>query len=159
MRRTSVGVLVVLAVVAALVGWVVVGALESRGTFLPRVPWVVDVAIVLLAGAVFWAGWGVRAYQKGDRPRLDGIRAARTFVLGKAAAVTGSVLVGWYLGQVLPALGDLDVEARREKAIAAGVAALAALVLAVAGHVVERFCELPPTDGDERGGGGARMSA
>jgi len=144
MRRTSVGTLLLVALVTAVVGWLVVRAVEGRGSYLPTVPWVVDVAILALAGGVLWAGWTVRSYQKGRRPNLDAIRAARTFVLAKAAALTGALLIGWYGAQVLVALPDLAIEARRDRAIAAGIAVLCAVVLAVAGLVAERFCQLPP---------------
>ncbi|MCB7136868.1 DUF3180 domain-containing protein [Cellulosimicrobium marinum] len=144
MRRTSVGTLLLVAAVTTAVGWLVVRWLEGRGTYLPAVPWVVDVAIVALAGAVLWAGWTVRSYQKGKRPGLDPIRAARTFVLAKAAALTGALLAGWYGAQVLAVLGDLAIEARRDRAVAAGVAVGCAVVLAVVGLLAERFCQLPP---------------
>ncbi|MFI6425702.1 DUF3180 domain-containing protein [Promicromonospora sp. NPDC050880] len=148
MRRTPIGSLVAVLVAVAVVGWLVLRSLEGRGVYLPVVPWLVDVAILALAGAIFWAGWGVRAYQKGKRPTLDGIRAARTLVLAKAAALTGALLGGWYLAQVLLVLGDLAIEPRRDRAVAAGVAVLCSVALAVVGLVVEKFCELPPSDKD-----------
>ena len=148
MRRTPVRSLVVVLVGVAAIGWLVLRALETRGIHLPIVPWLVDVAILVLAGAIFWSGWTVRAYQKGKRPSLDGLRAARTLVLAKAAALTGALLGGWYLAQVLVVLGDLAIEPRRDRAVAAGIAVLCSVVLAVVGLVAERFCELPPSDED-----------
>jgi hypothetical protein len=156
MRRTSVATLALVAVVTVVLGWFLVRTVEGRGTYLPPVPWVVDVAIVALAAAVFWAGWTVRAYQKGRRPDLDAIRAARTFVLAKAASLTGALLTGWYGAQVLATLGDLAIEARRDRAVAAGVAVACAVVLAVVGMVAERFCQLPPDDGGEDREGAVR---
>jgi hypothetical protein len=149
MRRTSVRTLLLVAVATAVVGWFVVRLLQGRGTHLPAVPWLVDVAVVALAAAVFWAGWTVRAYQRGKRPSLDAIRAARTFVLAKAAALTGALLAGWYGAQVLVALPDLSIEAQRDRAVAAGVAVACAVLLAVVGLVAERFCQLPPDDRGE----------
>lgn len=149
MRRTSVRTLLLVAVATVVVGWFVVRLLQGRGTHLPAVPWVVDVAVVALAAAVFWAGWTVRAYQRGKRPALDAIRAARTFVLAKAAALTGALLAGWYGAQVLVALPDLSIEAQRDRAVAAGVAVACAVLLAVVGLVAERFCQLPPDDRGE----------
>lgn len=151
MRRTPVRTLIAVLVAVAVVGWLVLRALESRGVYLPVVPWLVDVAILALAGVVFWMGWAVRAYQKGRRPSLDGIRAARTLVLAKAAALTGALLGGWYLAQVLVVLGDLAIEPRRDRAVAAGIAVLCSVVLAAIGLVVEKFCELPPSDKDRSG--------
>jgi hypothetical protein len=148
MRRTPIGSLIAVLVAVAVVGWFVLRALEARSVYLPVVPWLVDVAILALAGAVFWSGWTVRSYQKGKRPSLDGLRAARTLVLAKAAALTGALLGGWYLAQVLVVLGDLAIESRRDRAVAAGIAVLCSVVLAVVGLVVEKFCELPPSDND-----------
>jgi hypothetical protein len=158
MQRTKVTTLALVTVVTTVVGWLVVVGLERRGTYLPHVPWIVDVALVGLAGAVFWAGWAVRAYLKGRRPSLDPLRAARTLVLAKAAALTGALLAGWYLAQVLAVLGDLAIEARRDKAIAAGVAALCAVVLAVVGLVAESFCRIPPPDSEASNGDRSRST-
>jgi len=158
MRRTAVRTLLLVTLATAVVGWFLVRTLQSRGTLLPAVPWVVDVAILVLAGAVFWAGWAVRAYLRGKRPSLDAIRAARTFVLAKAAALTGALLVGWYGAQVVAALPDLSIDAFRDRAVAAGVAAGCAVVLAVVGLVVERFCQLPPDEhGESREGSTSRQ--
>jgi hypothetical protein len=49
---------------------------------------------------------------------------------------------------VLVVLGDLAIEPRRDRAVAAGIAVLCSIVLAVVGLVVEKFCELPPSDKD-----------
>jgi hypothetical protein len=149
MRRTSVRTLLLVLVGVAAVGALVLRALEMQGIYLPRVAWVEDAAILVLAAAIFWAGWGVRAYQKGDKPDLDPLRAARTFVLAKAGALTGALLAGRYLAEVVVLVSQLGIEARRENAIAAGIAFLASVVLAVVGLVVEKFCELPPSDDTE----------
>jgi hypothetical protein len=67
-------------------------------------------------------------------------------VLAKAAAYTGALLVGWYSCQVLVRLGALDAAANRERAWAAGAAALGALTMTVVGLVAERFCRIPPAE-------------
>jgi hypothetical protein len=149
MRRTSIRTLLAVVLGVAVVGAVVGRALAAQGVHLPAVAWIEDVAILALAAVIFWMGWAVRAYQKGDRPNLDPIRAARTFVLAKAGALTGAILAGRYLATVLGLLGDLDIDAQRSRVLAAGAAALCALVLAVVGLVVEKFCELPPPDDEE----------
>jgi hypothetical protein len=156
MRRTSIRTLVAVVLGVAVVGAVVGRALAAQGVHLPAVAWIEDVAILALAAVIFWMGWAVRAYQRGDRPDLDPIRAARTFVLAKAGALTGAILAGRYLATVLGLLGDLDIDAQRDRVIAAAAAALCALVLSVVGLVVEKFCELPPPDDEdaENGEGG-----
>ncbi len=146
MRRTSIRVLLLVLVGVTLVGAVVLRALEAQGVRLAPVAWVEYVAILALAALIFWMGWQVRAYQKGKKPNLDPLRAARTFVLAKAASLTGAILAGRYLAAVLDVVGDLDIESQRRRAIAAGIATLCSLALTVVGLVVEKFCELPPTD-------------
>lgn len=66
--------------------------------------------------------------------------------MAKAAAYTGALLAGRYAAAVIVVLPQLEVEARRDQAIVSGVAALAAVGLAVVGLVVEKFCQLPPPD-------------
>ena len=148
MRRTPIRVLVLTFVGVTFLGTLVLRALAARGVRLAPVAWIEYVAILALAGLIFAMGWAVRAYQKGRKPDLDPLRAARTFVLAKAAALTGAILAGRYLAAVLDVVGDLDIAAQRDRAIAAGIAAVCSLVLAVVGLVVEKFCELPPPDED-----------
>ncbi|MDO8149288.1 MULTISPECIES: DUF3180 domain-containing protein [Isoptericola] len=149
MRRTRVRTLAAVAVGVAAVGLLLLRLLESRGIFVPGAAWVEVAALVLLAGLVLWAGWAVRSYLRGDRPDLDPLRAARTFAMAKAAAYTGALLAGRYVASVLLVLPQLDVEPRREVAVTSGVAALAAVGLAVVGLVVEKFCEAPPPEEDD----------
>ncbi|NLF05868.1 MAG: DUF3180 domain-containing protein [Actinomycetales bacterium] len=140
---------VVLALLGAgVVGWFVWSAILGRGGLPPQVPWTVAAVLVLIAGIVLRLGLQVRQYQRGKKPDLDAIRAARTAVLAKAAAYTGGVLAGWYGAQTLVLVTDLANEPMRAGALSAGGATGGAVVLAVVGLVVERFCRLPPP-GDE----------
>ena len=43
-------------------------------------------------------------------------------------------------------LGDLAISARRDRAVAAGIAAAGAVLLAIVGLVVEWFCRVPPPE-------------
>lgn len=149
MRRTPVGRLLLVALVAAVVAAVVLRGAESRGATLLPTPVVAWVVILAIAAVVAGLGWNVRQYTAGKRAELDMIVAARTVVLATASTYTGALLTGWYAAQVLVVAGDLDLPARRDVAVTAGVAALAALVLAVVGLVVERWCEVQPPDDDE----------
>jgi hypothetical protein len=148
MRRTSIRVLILTAAGVTLLATAVFRILAGQGVTLPPIAWIEDVAILALAGLIFWMGWAVRAYQKGDRPDLDPLRAARTFVLAKAGALTGAILVGRYLAAFLDVVGDLDVASQRARAVAAAVAFVCAVVLCVVGLVVEKFCQLPPPEDD-----------
>lgn len=141
--------LAAVAAVVAVVGALLLRLLESRRVYLPGAAWIEIFAILLLAGLIFGAGWSVRAYLRGDRPDLPGLRAARTFAMAKAASYTGALLTGRYGAHVLVVLPQLEVEARRDQAVVSGVAALAAVVLSVVGLVVEKFCEVPPPEDDD----------
>ncbi|MGO1318133.1 MAG: DUF3180 domain-containing protein [Cellulomonadaceae bacterium] len=157
MRVTRIRSLILLALAVTVVGWGALDLLESRGIRLSPVHWMVAVVLVLLSAGVLIAGWAVRQYQRGKRPGLDGVRAARTFVLAKAAAVTGALLAGWYAAQTLTVIGDLMIEPRRHRAIAAAVAALLALGLSVVGLVVERWCRVRGDGSDDKDDGAGAL--
>jgi len=144
MQRTRWQSLLLLALVTGLLGWILLRALEGQGTTLPPVPWLVVAVLLVISGIVFAMGWAVRQFLRGKRPTLDPIRAARTAVLAKASSYTGSLLAGWYTAQVLLVIGDLDIASRRARAISAGLAVVGAVLLAVVGLIVERFCRVPP---------------
>lgn len=146
-RRTTWRVLAAVLVVTTAVSWALFRALASRGVTSPPVPWLVTAVLLLIAAVVGVLGWGVRQYQQGKRPTLDPLRAARTAALAKAASYTGALLAGWYGGQALVALPDLDAAGPRERAAAAGLAVLGSLVLAGVGLLAEWFCSIRPPKG------------
>jgi hypothetical protein len=155
MRRTPAARVVAVALVALAVAYAALRVVESRGGTLLPVPPVAWLVVLLIAAVVGVLGWNVRQYARGKRPGFDVLLAARTVVLATASAYTGALLVGWYAAQVLVVVGDLDVAGRRDVAITAGVATLAAAALSVVGLVVERWCEVPPPDEDDDGPAGA----
>jgi hypothetical protein len=155
MQRTRVRTLLLVAVGATALGWLVVRLLASRGVVLPAVPWAMVGVLVLIAAVVLGMGWSVRQYLRGKHPTLDPMRAARTAVLAKASCYTGALLTGWYTAQVIDVLGDLGIESQRDRALSAGLAVLGAVVLTVAGLVVEWFCRIPPPEDPELAPGAA----
>ena len=152
MRVTPWTRLVGIAALAAVASFGLLRLLEGRGaTVLP--PSVLSAFVVLaIAVGVGAAGWNVRQFTRGKRPALDPLFAARTVVLGTAAAYTGALLSGWYAGHVLLVVGDLAFAGRRDVAIAASIVLVAAIVLSVTGAVVERWCRVPPPQDDDPGG-------
>ena len=74
----------------------------------------------------------------------------------KAAVFGGAVLAGWYAAQGLVVLSNVS-GLRRERLVVAGVTALAALALTVAGFLAQRWCRLP--DDEEPGGAPADEDA
>ncbi|GGC04923.1 DUF3180 domain-containing protein [Cellulomonas carbonis] len=152
MRRTPWTRLLVVALVAAAVVLLVLRFAEARGATVLAVPWLSAAVLVVIAVLVLASGWQVRQLRDGKRPGMDPLRAARTVVLATASAYTGALLAGWYGGHVLLTVGDLEIAARRDVAVTAGVALAAAVLLAVVGLVVERWCEV--RDGDDEDGTG-----
>lgn len=149
MQPVRISCLVALAALVAVVGWALLAVLAPRGVRPGPVPVLADVVVLVLAAGTLGAGFRVRAYLRGRRPGLDPVVAARTAVLAQAAALTGALLVGWYGAQVLVTLPDLDIAVFAARARAAGAAVLCALVLAVAGVVVERWCRIDSPNDDE----------
>jgi hypothetical protein len=155
MRPTRVRALVAVAAVATLLGWLLQRMLRNSGRDMPPVPWTAAIGLLLVACLVYSAAVPVRRLTNGSpnaRP-VEPLRAARTAVLGKATAYAGSLVLGWYLAQLLLLAPDLDIPAHRSQAVRAGVTALAALVVSAAGLLAERMCRVPPDDrtGDQAG--------
>ncbi|HET9654238.1 MAG TPA: DUF3180 domain-containing protein [Kineosporiaceae bacterium] len=143
--------LAVLAVLATGLTWLGLDLWSSRGGLTPPLPWATLLFLVALVGAVISAGLPVRRWVSGRRERaLNPLVAARTVVLAKAAAYGGALLTGWYAGQALALLPEL-VEVRRARLLLAAGCAVAAIGLAAAGLVVQRWCRVPPPDDDHDG--------
>lgn len=160
MRPARVRVAVLVALLTGAAAWVLLDLWTGSGGTRPPLSWPTAVGTLVLAAAVLAAGWPVRSWQRdrararsaGNGPRppgrpLDPLVAARTAVLAKAAAYGGAVLVGWFAGQALVLLPDL-VGARKRDLLIALLATLAAVLLVVAGFVVQHWCRVPPDDDD-----------
>ncbi|MBT0993206.1 DUF3180 family protein [Cellulomonas sp. DKR-3] len=150
MGRTRWQTLLVVALGVAAATWIVFDAIEGNGGLPPEVPWLVAAVEVVIAAVVLSLGWAVRQFLRGKRPNLDPIRAARTAVLAKASCYTGALLTGWYAGQTIVLVTDLQTVGNGGRALSAGAAAVGAVVLAVVGLVVEGFCRIPPPEDEER---------
>jgi uncharacterized protein DUF3180 len=159
MQRTRWQTLLTVAATTAALGWLVLRLLDRVAVEPPPVPWLVCLVMLVIAGVVFTMGWQVRQFLGGKRPQLNPIRAARTAVLAKASCYTGALLAGWYLSQVLAVLGDLSIASQRDRAQAAGLAAVTAILMAVVGLVVEWFCRVPPPEEPEKEPPGPEQAA
>ena len=124
--------------------------LTRSGELVPRPPLLAGVLLVVMGGLVLWLARPVRRYLPGRATTsLDPLRAARTVVLAQAAALTGSAAAGWYAGQ-LAVVAHRPLARREPVADPAAVALLvAALVLATAGLVAQRWCRVDPRDEDD----------
>lgn len=158
MRRTPVARLLLVAALSTAVAAAGLRIAESRGVSILPIPALAWLVILLIAAVVGGLGWNVRQYTRGKRPGLDVLVAARTVVLATASTYTGALLTGWYAAQILVTLGDLQIESRRDVAVSAVIAVGAAIVLAIVGVVVERWCEVRPPDEDDDGPGSTAVT-
>ena len=146
MKPARVSSALLTALVTAGLGWFVLDLWSRQGGRLLPLPWFAAVAIAIVAGVVLVLGWEVRRSVRGQRRApLDPLFAARVVVLAKAAVFGGAVLAGWYAAQGLVTLSNVS-GLRRDRLVVAGVTALAAVLLAVAGLVAQRWCRLPDDD-------------
>jgi lysylphosphatidylglycerol synthetase-like protein (DUF2156 family) len=141
--------LAVAALFGALAGWLVVAAANSFDLVAPQVPWTAPVGLFLIAALV-----GVIAYSTHQRihvrrQRIEPQRAVAFLVLGKASALAGALVAGGYLTYALMFITRLDAAAPRDRVIKSAVAAVAGIVLAVAGLLLERACRVPKSDDEE----------
>jgi hypothetical protein len=126
--------------------WGVLRLADRYGASLPELDWLAPVGVGVLAVAVLVCWVAVRSRLRGDRlPNPLGV--ARMAVLGKASAHVGPIVGGFYLGYLLLLLPGVDVVSRRERAVVAVVALGAAVLLTVAGLLLERACRI--RGGDE----------
>jgi Protein of unknown function (DUF3180) len=146
MRPTRVGPLLALLLTSAAVSWGVLRLAEDRGAVLPPLPWAAPLGIAALGLTVLVSALALRRRLRGSPgtkpPHPLGV--ARMAVLGKASSHVGPILAGIYAGYALLLLPDVDVSGRRDRALVAASAAVAALVLTAAGLLLERTCRVPP---------------
>jgi uncharacterized protein DUF3180 len=148
---------VLTALVTLAVAWFVLDLWTRQGGRILPLPWFAAVALAAVAAVVAVLGWEVRRSVRGQRSApLDPLFAARVVVLAKAAVFGGAVLAGWYAAQGLVVLSNVS-GLRRERLVVAGVTALAAVALTVAGFLAQRWCRLP--EDDEPGGAPADEDA
>ena len=134
--------------------WLVLRWVASGGTGLPDPGWVAIAVMAFLGAGLLLAGWQVRKVRDGvGDGTVTPLRAARTLVLAQAGALTGAVLVGWYVANVLVLLPDADVESQRGRIWPFVLHAVVALLLSVSGMVVQHWCRVRPRDEEEEGNG------
>lgn len=156
-REIRVQALGLAALLAAALGFGVFTVVTRSGSLVPRPPVLAGVLLVVMGGLVLWMARPVRRYLRGEATRpLDALRAARVVVLAQAAALTGALAAGWYLGQLAVVLTDLSLVANRMRVLPLLALALTGVALAAAGMVAQRWCRVDPPDDDDRATGEQR---
>lgn len=132
----------------ALVSGIVWHFFTRTGRMLQGPSLLTAVVLLVLAGLVLWAGWQVRAYQRGEsRKPFSPLRAARILGLAQAGALTGAAVSGWYLGHLAVLLPDRDLTPYGRQVVPLLVIIGAGALLAVAGLVAQRWCRISDDDG------------
>lgn len=146
MRRTSPAALLGAAVAGGAIAWLLQVALVSSGapSFIP--PATLYTVLVLLAVALLLLGRPVRRLVRGRSTRhVDPLFAMRVVLLAKASSLTGALGVGAGVGFVAYAVSRTGTVST-PGFWPSSLTAVAALVLAVAGLIVEGWCRIPPED-------------
>jgi hypothetical protein len=150
-KPTKLSILVALLLGSGALCWGALSIAESRGNMLPPLPWTAPLAIGFLAAAVLMSTVALRRRLSGDPgtkpPHPIGV--ARMAVLGKAASHVGALFGGAYGGYFVLLLPHLNIAGRRDRALVAGAALLAAVLLTAAGLLLERACRVKPPGGDD----------
>ena len=141
--------LAVIAVIAAAAGWSATVLTNRFSLPTPALPYSALVTLGLVIVIVLVLGLRVRRWRDGKWDReLNPIVAARTLVLAQASAYAGALLLGWHAGVAVDAMVAIAYGA------GAGVLTLPLVLIGgsaamvVVGLVVERFCRIPPDDGN-----------
>lgn len=142
MRPTRIASLVALFAVVAAVAWGVLTLVEDRGGVLPPLSWSAPAGVLAIGVVVFVTALALRSRLHRDDKRPHPLSMVQMAVLGKASAHVGPIVGGLYGGYALILLPNLDIGDRRDRAVLAGGAVLAALVLTAAGLFLERSCRV-----------------
>jgi len=124
---------------------------DLQNSLLLQTSWISLIVLLFMACGVFFAGLPVRRFLRGQAKKsLNPMRAMRTLVLAQAAALTGGLVSGWYLAQVLVLLPDFDIESRRTLVLRLAALSAGGALLAVAGLLTQRMCRVDKGDsGDD----------
>ena len=149
MTPTRVRTLVIIAVVCAIVAWLL---LRQAYSSLPPLPWTGVPALLLLAVAEAWSGRSLRSRLRGRGKPIPPIAVARMAALAKASSLGGAAFGGFAAGFLAYTAGSLEKIVPRGDAINAALTLGAAAVLVAAALYLEHCCRAPkPPDEEERG--------
>lgn len=148
MKPTKIRALLQVAVVAGLLGWLVLRYVYAQ---LPALPWTMTPTLLLLAIVELVSGLNVRARirrRPGTKP-VEPLVVARMAVAAKASAYTAAIVAGGFAGALVFVLPEVNLEARRLDAIVGGATLVAALLFAAAALFLEHACRVPKTPEEE----------
>ncbi|MFD7295675.1 DUF3180 domain-containing protein [Streptomyces sp. NPDC059897] len=154
MKQLRIRTLVGLFVVAGVLSWAGARLWDSLGT-LPKVPLAAPIVLAVIAVVLLATALSIRSRLRAQRERrpeakgVDPMMAARALVFGQASALVAALVAGMYGGTGAFLLESLDVPARRDQAIYAGLSVLAGIGVVAAAIFLERVCKLPEDEDPE----------
>ena len=155
MKPVSALLLLVIAVALAVLGWLAALISGRYSLETPVLPLTGLLTMGVIVALTLILGVRVLRWRNGKKKRmLNPILAAWTLVLAQACAYTGTVLLGWHAGIFLDQLRLWSVRSGQSITWETLSMAGGGLVMVVVGLVVERFCRIPPEDGDAEGSPG-----
>lgn len=154
LRPTSAPTLAVTAVIGLFVGGLVRPVAESGDGVAPIIGLSSVLALVFLAALLFTLAWGTHRRLHTQQRSLDWHHAVNLLVLGKATAFVGALVAGGYLGYAYSFTSSWDSTLGRDRVIHSLLASAGAMLVMVAGVVLERACRVPGDDDDDDGAAG-----
>jgi len=151
-KLTNPLVLLVIGVGLAAAGWFATLLASRYSLATPVLPLTGLVTMGVIVVLTLVLGIRVLRWRNGKKKKmLNPILAAWTLVLAQACAYTGAMLLGWHAGIFLDQLRLWNVRSGQAITWQTLVMAGGGLAMIVVGLVVERFCRIPPEDGDAEG--------
>ena len=149
MKPVNPFLLIVVGLILAIAGWFATVMTTRYGLATPVLPQTGLVTMGVIVALTLVLGIRVLRWRNGNKKKmLNPILAAWTLVLAQACAYTGSVLLGWHAGIFIDQLRLWNLRSDQTLAWQAVAMAGGGLVMIVVGLVVERFCRIPPEDGE-----------
>lgn len=158
-RGTSVLGLTALGGAGVVVGRLAPPVIDSFDGNAPRVGWSAAVTLFIAAGIIGIIAWNTWQSLHKKHQRMTSDHAIRMLSLAKASSLVGALFAGLYLGYALAFIDALDTEFGRERAIHAGVAGLAGILMVVAALLLERALRVPGGEDEDGKDGNADAGA
>jgi len=149
MKTTSVLLLLVIGVILSAAGWIATLLAGRYSMATPVLPLTGLVTMGVIVVTTLVLGIRVLRWRNGNKKKmLNPILAAWTLVLAQACAYTGTMLLGWHAGIFFDQLRLWSVRSGQAIMWQTLTMAGGGLAMIVVGLLVERFCRIPPEDGD-----------
>lgn len=155
MKPVNPFLLTAVGLIMAIAGWFATVMTSRYSLSTPVLPPTGLVTMGVIVVLTLVLGIRVLRWRNGKKKKmLNPFLAAWTLILAQACAYTGTVLLGWHAGIILDLLRVWSLRSDQGITWLALAMAGGGLAMIIVGLVVERFCRIPPEDGDTEGAPG-----